>query len=147
MKKKMVLTFVTAMMSVAVSMAGNKEMAEADGWEHAQQVEALIHAPQFKSHTYNICDYHHAGDSLYTDAINQAIVKCSNDGGGTVLIPDGDWYTGPIRLRSHVNLHLSDHATLHFITDMWQRQVPILPEDQVLRQRGMWQRIWEKPLI
>jgi polygalacturonase len=117
MKKKMVLTFVTAMMTVAVSMAVNKGMAEADGWEHAQQVEALIHAPQFKSHTYNICDYHHAGDSLYTDAINQAIVKCSNDGGGTVLIPDGDWYTGPIRLRSHVNLHLSDHATLHFITD------------------------------
>ena len=34
-----------------------------------------------------------------------------------------------------------------WLADMWQRQVPILPEDQVLRQRDMWQRIWEKPLI
>lgn len=33
------------------------------------------------------------------------------------------------------------------LADMWQRQVPILPEDQVLRQQDMWQRIWEKPLI
>lgn len=61
----MVLTFVTAMMTVAVSMAVNKGMAEADGWEHAQQVEALIHAPQFKSHTYNILNYHLLWQILY----------------------------------------------------------------------------------
>ena len=38
--------------------------------------------------------------------------------GGTVVVPDGVFYTGPITLKSNVNLHLSDNATLRFLTDV-----------------------------
>ena len=38
-------------------------------------------------------------------------------GGGRVVVPPGDWLTGPIHLLSNVALHVSDGATLRFVTD------------------------------
>ena len=46
--------------------------------------------------------------------IQKTIDKMSEHGGGTVIIPDGQWETGRIELKSNVNLHLSDGAELHF---------------------------------
>ena len=36
-------------------------------------------------------------------AIQMAVDACAAAGGGTVLIPEGEWHTGPIRLKSHVH--------------------------------------------
>ena len=71
----------------------------------------------FPDKTYVITDYYNGKDSLYTDAINRAIEACSSQGGGTVLVPDGEFLTAPIRLKSNVNLHLSDSTILKFTTD------------------------------
>ena len=46
--------------------------------------------------------------------IQTAIDELSGKGGGTVVIPAGQWETGRIELKSNVNLHLSDGAELHF---------------------------------
>lgn len=46
--------------------------------------------------------------------IQAAIDKLSAAGGGTVVIPDGQWETGRIELKNNVNLHLSNGAELHF---------------------------------
>src|SRR5690554_5630643 len=51
---------------------------------------------------------------LNTEAINNAIIECNKAGGGKVLIPAGVWLTGPIHLKSNVNLHLEDGAELRF---------------------------------
>lgn len=49
-----------------------------------------------------------------TDAIAQAINACSKAGGGRVLVPEGEWLTGSIHLKSNVNLYLAENAVLRF---------------------------------
>lgn len=79
----------------------------------------VVAKPTFKRDTFNIARYQALGDGIYlnTDAINKAISDCSRQGGGTVLIPQGLWLSGPIYLKSKVNLHLQQGATLIFTTD------------------------------
>jgi polygalacturonase len=49
-----------------------------------------------------------------TKAIKKAIEKAHKNGGGIVVIPEGEWLTKKIHLKSHVNLHLEKGATLLF---------------------------------
>lgn len=78
-----------------------------------------IAEPVFKSTTYNIKDYGAVGDgqTLNTEAIEKAIDACSSSGGGNVLVPPGLWLTGPIGLKSNVNLHTERGALVIFSTD------------------------------
>ncbi|HRK32475.1 MAG TPA: glycoside hydrolase family 28 protein, partial [Tepidisphaeraceae bacterium] len=52
-----------------------------------------------------------------TRAIADAIKSAVSQGGGRVLIPEGNWLTGPIHLASNIDLHLSRGATLRFSDD------------------------------
>lgn len=82
-----------------------------------------IKEPQFKEVEYNIARFGAKPDDrdyLNTRAINNAIQECSSNGGGKVVVPAGVWHTGPITLKSDVNLHLSEGATLLFTTDLSQ---------------------------
>jgi polygalacturonase len=63
------------------------------------------------------------GQTLNTKAINSAIDACNKKGGGVVVIPAGLWLTGPIVLKSNVNLHLKKGALLQFIQDFDQYQL------------------------
>lgn len=76
----------------------------------------VITEPVFKKDTINIMKYGAKpdGTSLNTKAINDAISACSTNGGGVVLVPNGFWLTGPIKLKSNVNLHLEKNALLLF---------------------------------
>ncbi|MDR3666397.1 MAG: glycoside hydrolase family 28 protein [Ignavibacteriaceae bacterium] len=78
-----------------------------------------IKAPVFRDKNYNIKDFGALpdGHTLNTDPINNAIAKCSEDGGGTVIIPPGTWITGPISLKSNVNLHAENGALIIFSKD------------------------------
>lgn len=49
-----------------------------------------------------------------TKSIANAILACSRNGGGRVIVPKGKWLTGPIHLKSNVNLHLEKNAVLCF---------------------------------
>ena len=72
--------------------------------------------PSFRPVDYVITDYGAKADTttVCTDAIARAIEACCDAGGGRVVIPAGTWVTGPIHLRSHVNLHLADSAVVVF---------------------------------
>ena len=61
---------------------------------------------------YNVRDYGAKGDgkTLDTAAIQAAIDACTNDKGGTVLVPAGNFLTGAIWLKSNVTLHLAAMA-------------------------------------
>lgn len=78
-----------------------------------------IAQPTFKKDTLNILSFGAKPDgmTLNTTAINNAIAECNRKGGGVVLVPNGLWLTGPIELKSNVNLHLKKAATLLFTTD------------------------------
>ena len=85
------------------------------------QIEAQIKAPEFPDRDYRLLDYGKVSDTpgyLYTELINKVIDKCSAEGGGRVVIPAGTWFTGPITLKSNVNLHLEEGATLLFTSDL-----------------------------
>ena len=57
---------------------------------------------------------------LNTKAINSAIDACSAAGGGTVVIPKGIWLTGPIEMKSNVNLYAAKDAEIDFTKDHTQ---------------------------
>ncbi|OIN60529.1 glycoside hydrolase family 28 protein [Arsenicibacter rosenii] len=81
-----------------------------------------ITQPVFQKDTLTITAYGAKPDgyTLNTKAINAAILACSQKGGGVVLVPAGLWLTGPVELKSNVNLHLKKAATLLFTTDKSQ---------------------------
>lgn len=72
--------------------------------------------PTFPDYTVDIRDFGAVADLSHNsgDAINNAIVSCSEHGGGVVLVPKGEWKTGPIHLKSNVNLHLEAGSVVHF---------------------------------
>jgi len=63
---------------------------------------------------YNINDFGATADSavLSTQAIQDAIDACWANGGGQVVVPAGYYKTGSIVLKSNVDLHLENGATL-----------------------------------
>lgn len=76
----------------------------------------VVAFPFFRKDTFNIRRYGAKPDgaTLNTLAINQAIGLAHEAGGGVVVIPKGFWLTGPIVLKSNVNLHIEKGALLQF---------------------------------
>lgn len=67
---------------------------------------------------YSITDYGaKANGELVTNSIKKAVEAARNDGGGTIYIPSGTFFTGPIQLYSNITLHLSPGSILKFSTD------------------------------
>lgn len=79
----------------------------------------LPELPQIPDRTFNITEYGaEAGVlSLCTSAIQAALDACSAAGGGTVVIPQGIWRTGPLTLHSRINLHARGGALVQFVPD------------------------------
>lgn len=71
------------------------------------------------STVYNIVDFGaKQGDNINAQkAIQDAIDQCAKDGGGTVLVPAGTFYTSTVYLKSKINLQLNNGATLMAIAD------------------------------
>ena len=57
------------------------------------------------------------GSALCTEAFAQAIDQLYKAGGGHLIVPRGIWYTGPIVLRSNIDLHLESGAVILFAAD------------------------------
>ncbi|AMJ65220.1 hypothetical protein [Hymenobacter sp. PAMC 26628] len=56
---------------------------------------------------------------MNTEAFRKATDACAAKG-GTVLVPPGLWLTGPIQLKSNVNLHVQRGTLVRFTTDKSQ---------------------------
>ena len=76
----------------------------------------VIQEPVFPDRTFDIRDYGAIGDGITvnTNAFASAIAVCADAGGGKVLIPEGIWFTGPIHLKSNINLHIAQGAEVRF---------------------------------
>ena len=57
------------------------------------------------------------GQTLNTEAIARTITSLAEKGGGKVIIPAGLWLTGPIALKSNIELHLEEGALVQFKPD------------------------------
>lgn len=75
--------------------------------------------PTIPELTVDITEYGASGDGvcLCTEAFKNAIKDLSDKGGGHLLVPAGVWLTGPIKLRSSIDLHLETGAIIVFTPD------------------------------
>jgi polygalacturonase len=97
-------------------------LAITNGYAQFKGKLPVIISPKFKKDTLNIAKLGAVpdGSTLNTVTINKAIDAISKKGGGVVLVPPGLWLTGPVVLKSNVNLHLATGATLLFTKDKSQ---------------------------
>jgi polygalacturonase len=57
------------------------------------------------------------GQTLNTAAFEKALAALAEKGGGELIVPPGLWLTGPVKLRSNINLHLERGALIQFSRD------------------------------
>lgn len=116
---KKFITLIALITCTSMLMANNGfDMDKA--FKEAKKIEKQIKRTKFPDKTFLITDFGAKADTPDEpchEAINQAITQCSLQGGGKVVIPTGTFYTGPITLKSNVNLHIEEGATLKFLTD------------------------------
>lgn len=84
-----------------------------------EQIKKSITVPKFKDKEYLVTNFGAKGDGVTknTTAFKKAIEACNKAGGGKVVVPVGNFLTGPIYLKSNVNLHLSEGAIITFSQD------------------------------
>lgn len=66
-----------------------------------------------------LTDFKAVGDgvTLNTDAFRDAVEWLSSRGGGRLTVPPGVWLTGPVELRSNIELNVSPGAVILFSPD------------------------------
>ncbi len=91
----------------------------ASGWDQVPAILKRITPPVFPARDFDVRDYGAVGDGGKdcSAAFAAAIKACNSAGGGRVTVPPGKYFTGPIHLKSNVNLHVESGATILFSTD------------------------------
>jgi polygalacturonase len=79
----------------------------------------IVKEPIIPNNSVNIKDFGavSGGQVLNTQAFAKAIAAVSKKGGGKVIIPPGIWLTGPIILKSNLELHAQTGALIKFSPD------------------------------
>ncbi|MFL6468398.1 MAG: glycoside hydrolase family 28 protein, partial [Pyrinomonadaceae bacterium] len=106
--------------AAAIALAPKLAFGQSDPWKtEYPKILSRIKPPKFNKRQFDILKFgaKSGGQFDCRDAINKAIDECSKAGGGRVVVPEGIFLTGAIRLKSNVNLHVSKDATLKFSTD------------------------------
>ncbi len=119
--KKSALCLMGALMFTSCKVE-NEVVAKTEitqAWERLNEIERKIIPPFFKSVDYNVIAFGATpdGKTFCTESFKKAIVTCSENGGGRVVVPKGVYLTGPIHLENNVNLHLEDGAEIRFSTN------------------------------
>ncbi len=112
-----------SMLSVQTEANNDKSKLDSVAFEKTFNVKLpQVKTPVFKKDTFDIVKFGAKPDgiTLNTQSINSAIDACSKNGGGVVLVSGGVWLTGPIYLKSNVNLHLQRDAVILFTDDKSQ---------------------------
>ena len=88
----------------------------AGAWAQVPVILARIVPPKFPDREFPITLFGaiSGGTNKCTDAFQQAIAACHAAGGGRVSVPAGKFLTGPVHLRSNVELHLADGSEIIF---------------------------------
>lgn len=90
-----------------------------DGSELYANIEfemPIVKLPEFSSYECSITDFNAVSDGVTNNSqmFAEAIEETAKIGGGRIIVPRGIWLTGPIMLKSNINLHIEDGALLIF---------------------------------
>jgi len=103
----------------SLSLFCHAQEQAAVSWKTAEEIISRVVPPQFPSKEFIVTDFGAKGDGVTdcSQAFAEAITKCSSEGGGVVIVPEGKFLTGAIYLKSNVNLHVTRNAVIVFSTD------------------------------
>lgn len=98
---------------------------------------------------YNIKDFGAKGNgkTLNTEAINNAVRSCSQQGGGVVMVPEGDFLSGTIELLDNVELRLAKGARLIATTDLSLYKGYICEREGFEKYKMAYAEYWNKAFI
>lgn len=124
------LLLLLATMSVTLGIRAGVPTPVASPYSDLPFATEPVTAPVIPSLTVSLADYGGKGDgyTLNTDAFARALDDLERRGGGHLIVPEGVWVTGPIALRSNVDLHIVRDAIILFSPD--KSLYPILPPDE-----------------
>ena len=101
------------------SMLEENYLPRGEVWSRVPGILGRIVPPVFAARDFDITGYGAKSDGSTdcTAAFRAAIDACNGAGGGRVVVPAGRFLTGPIHLKSNVNLHVERGGTIAFATD------------------------------
>ena len=107
------------MMHSFLSGAFAQNLSTYDTYKNVEFKMPKVNEPVIPNNTVNLKDFGavNGGYVLNTKAFADAIEAVSKKGGGKVIIPTGIWLTGPIILKSNIELHAQTGALIKFSTD------------------------------
>ena len=117
--KKLIVTLVTCLVAGTTLAAGQGDNPYKKYTEKLPFQMAEVQAPVIPEYEVNVKDFGGVGDgiALNTDAFAKAVSALSQRGGGRLVVPQGVWHTGPIVLKSNIELHLQAGAVILFAAD------------------------------
>ncbi len=117
-----------ALVLPALLARGAEAPPAGEPWARLPEILSRIVAPEFPARDFVVTKFGAKGDGKKdaSAAFRKAIEACNRAGGGRVVVPSGTFVTGPIRLKSRVNLHLEKGAVVRFLTDPALYLPPVL---------------------
>ena len=112
------LTFLS-ILALAIACKGTQTDENAALYEGLPFDMPRVELPSIPDRSVQLPDFGGIGDgvALNTDAFAAAIAELSQKGGGRLVVPAGIWRTGPIELKSHIELYVDRDAVIVFDPD------------------------------
>jgi len=119
------LLSLAVVVALSLGWSVRAKSAPSNPWAAVPEILRRIVPPTFPDHDFDVTKFAGAGDgtTVNSTAFSRAIEACAKSGGGRVIVPAGKFLTGPIHLRSGVNLHLTDGAEIIF-SDNFENYLP-----------------------
>ena len=124
--KARIFAFILTGIALAASCKGGKTDEFAALYEGLPFDMPRVELPSIPDREVKLTDFGGTGDgvSMNTAVFDFAIDFLSNRGGGRLIVPAGIWRTGPIELKSHIELYVDKNAVIVFDPD--QSLYPII---------------------
>lgn len=118
--KHLSIILILSLLGVIPSQAQSKEYKYREVYKNLPFDMPQISAPTFPERNVVLTDFGAVGNGthLCTEAFAKAIDALSAQGGGHLIVPSGIWFTGPIVLKSNIDLHLEKGAVILFSPDV-----------------------------
>ena len=118
---KTTFTLVTAILlsACAISQSAAQKGQTEDLYKGIEFQMPRVQEPVIPKNSVSITDFgaQNGGQELCSQAFTDAIEAVSKKGGGRVIIPRGTWLTGPITLKSNIELYTEIGAMVIFSTN------------------------------